>query len=243
MVRFEKLARGHGVSKEAECAKLFWRIYADHVAEADDIRRERSGGEPNPLLNYGYAVLLSTVLQNLFAVGLASISLFISVRALGKGLESWRRSSVRRGPLPAIPSRRRLRTSNMRENLNRQIKRRTRVAGLFPNENSVLRLVTAILMGTSENGKPAESTSPRPPNNEPKHHKNNRKTIGMGVGMVLVCCLLVGVWVSGKCAEMEWRAREQGGLHGGRGGGWHGPGRQGRPLFLNTMGRAKAATG
>lgn len=48
------------------------------------------------------------------------------------------------------PLRKRLRTSNMCENLNRQIKRRTRVAGLFPNENSVLRLVTAILMETSE---------------------------------------------------------------------------------------------
>jgi putative transposase len=46
--------------------------------------------------------------------------------------------------------RRRLRTSNMCENLNRQIKRRTRVAGLFPNEKSVLRLVTAILIETSE---------------------------------------------------------------------------------------------
>lgn len=46
--------------------------------------------------------------------------------------------------------RRRLRTSNAAENLNRQIKRRTRVAGLFPNEASVLRLVTAVLMETSE---------------------------------------------------------------------------------------------
>lgn len=36
------------------------------------------------------------------------------------------------------------------ENLNHQIKRRTRVAGLFPNEASVLRLVTAILMEASE---------------------------------------------------------------------------------------------
>ena len=48
------------------------------------------------------------------------------------------------------PHRRRLRTSNMSENLNLQIKRRTRVAGLFPNEASVLRLVTSILMETSE---------------------------------------------------------------------------------------------
>ena len=52
--------------------------------------------------------------------------------------------------LLAEPLRKRLRTSNMCENLNHQIKRRTRVAGLFPNENSVLRLVTAILMETSE---------------------------------------------------------------------------------------------
>ena len=46
--------------------------------------------------------------------------------------------------------RKRRRTSNMSENLNHQIKRRTRVAGLFPNENSVLHLVTAILMEVSE---------------------------------------------------------------------------------------------
>jgi putative transposase len=38
----------------------------------------------------------------------------------------------------------------MCENLNLQVKRRTRVAGLFPNEVSVLRLVTAVLMEISE---------------------------------------------------------------------------------------------
>lgn len=48
------------------------------------------------------------------------------------------------------PMRRRLRTSNMAENLNRQIRRRTRVAGLFPNEPSLLRLVSAILSEISE---------------------------------------------------------------------------------------------
>lgn len=68
--RLEKLARGRFVSKEAECAKAFWRIYADHVAESDDFRRGRNEGGVNCLLNYGYAVLLSTVLQNLFAIGL-----------------------------------------------------------------------------------------------------------------------------------------------------------------------------
>ena len=48
------------------------------------------------------------------------------------------------------PCRRRLRTSNMNEMLNRQIRRRTRVATLFPNEASLLRLVSAVLMEISE---------------------------------------------------------------------------------------------
>ena len=46
--------------------------------------------------------------------------------------------------------RRRLRTSNMLERLNREIKRRTAVASLFPNEESLLRLVTAILVEYAE---------------------------------------------------------------------------------------------
>lgn len=46
--------------------------------------------------------------------------------------------------------RKRLRTSNMCETLNTQIKRRTRVAALFPNADSALRLVTAVLMDISE---------------------------------------------------------------------------------------------
>lgn len=47
-------------------------------------------------------------------------------------------------------SRKRLRTSNMCETLNSQIKRRTRVVGLFPNDASLLRLVTGVLMEISE---------------------------------------------------------------------------------------------
>ena len=38
----------------------------------------------------------------------------------------------------------------MCERINPEIKRRTRVAGLFPNESSVLRLLTAILVETSD---------------------------------------------------------------------------------------------
>jgi putative transposase len=46
--------------------------------------------------------------------------------------------------------RRRLRTSNVLERLNKEIKRRTRVATLFPNKAALLRLVSAILMEISE---------------------------------------------------------------------------------------------
>ena len=44
----------------------------------------------------------------------------------------------------------RLRTSNSQENLNRQIRRRTRVATIFPNLESLLRLSSAILVEISE---------------------------------------------------------------------------------------------
>lgn len=51
--------------------------------------------------------------------------------------------------LPAA-HRRKLRTTNMLERINKEIKRRTRVATLFPNEQSALRLVTAVLVEISE---------------------------------------------------------------------------------------------
>jgi len=47
--------------------------------------------------------------------------------------------------------RRKLRTSNSCENLNSQIKRRTRVVGIFPSEESLERLVTRALIEISEN--------------------------------------------------------------------------------------------
>jgi putative transposase len=45
---------------------------------------------------------------------------------------------------------RKLRTTNQLERLNKEIKRRTRVATLFPNEASLLRLASAVLAETSE---------------------------------------------------------------------------------------------
>lgn len=68
-------------------------------------------------------------------------------------LAAWIEENVPEGltvlELPAA-HRKRLRTTNMLENLNKQVKRRTRVAGLFPNTESALRLVTAVLMEQSE---------------------------------------------------------------------------------------------
>ena len=43
-----------------------------------------------------------------------------------------------------------LRTTNMLERINKEIKRRTRVATLFPNEQAALRLVNAVLVEISE---------------------------------------------------------------------------------------------
>ena len=52
----------------------------------------------------------------------------------------------------ALPKehRRRLRTTNMLERVHKELNRRTRVAGLFPNEASLLRLTSAVLMELDE---------------------------------------------------------------------------------------------
>ena len=44
----------------------------------------------------------------------------------------------------------RMRTSNALERVNQELKRRTRVARVFPNEKSLLRLITALLCETSD---------------------------------------------------------------------------------------------
>lgn len=49
-----------------------------------------------------------------------------------------------------IQCRRSLRTTNGLERINREIRRRTRVVGIFPNEASCLRLISAMLMESSE---------------------------------------------------------------------------------------------
>jgi len=68
-------------------------------------------------------------------------------------LADWAESNLPEGfAVFALPEshRKKMRTSNACETLNSQIKRRTRVVGLFPNEDSLLRLVTAVLIEISD---------------------------------------------------------------------------------------------
>lgn len=69
LAAFEQTAFGKKPHKEAICARTFWRIIGNSLGQ-DEFVREREGGGLNNLLNYGYAVLLSTILQKLFGVGL-----------------------------------------------------------------------------------------------------------------------------------------------------------------------------
>lgn len=62
-------AFGRKPHKEAICAKMFWQIFGRTLND-DEFVRDRGRGGLNHLLNYGYAVLLSTLLQKLFGVGL-----------------------------------------------------------------------------------------------------------------------------------------------------------------------------
>lgn len=68
-------------------------------------------------------------------------------------LAAWAEENLPEGfAVFALPEacRKRLRTSNACENVNGQIKKRTRVVGLFPCEDSLLRLVTGVLIEISE---------------------------------------------------------------------------------------------
>ena len=74
-------------------------------------------------------------------------------RAVAPKLAEWLEGNVPEGlAVFALPTghRRRLRTINLLERLNKELKRRTRVAWLSPNEASALRLVSAVAMEISE---------------------------------------------------------------------------------------------
>lgn len=74
-------------------------------------------------------------------------------------LSTWAETALPEGlTIFALPAehQRRLRTTNLVERLNEEIRRRTRVAGLFPNEASCLRLVSAVVMEIAEDWQTAE---------------------------------------------------------------------------------------
>lgn len=74
-------------------------------------------------------------------------------RASAPKLVLWLEANVSEGlsvyALPR-PHRRRLRTSKMLERFNAELKRQARVAGLFPNDASLFRLVSAVLLEVSD---------------------------------------------------------------------------------------------
>lgn len=68
-----------------------------------------------------------------------------AVQCLKEGLED----SLAFYAFPMLDARK-ISSSNMIERLNREIRRRTSVIGIFPNESSYVRLVTAYLMEYAE---------------------------------------------------------------------------------------------
>jgi transposase-like protein len=74
-------------------------------------------------------------------------------------LATWMEENLPQGftvfTLPAAHQKR-MRTSNALERVNQELKRRTRVARVFPNEKSLLRLITALLCETSDDWETAK---------------------------------------------------------------------------------------
>ena len=79
--------------------------------------------------------------------------LVVSYAKSAPRLSAWLEKNIPEGfavfSLP-LAHQRRLRTGNALERINQELKRRTRVASLFPNEASLLRLISALLCEISE---------------------------------------------------------------------------------------------
>ena len=68
-------------------------------------------------------------------------------------LSKWMETNIEEGlTVFAFPEgyRKHIRTNNIAEHLNKEIRRRTRKVGIFPNEDSCLRLITGVVMEISE---------------------------------------------------------------------------------------------
>ncbi len=78
--RMRQILASPYAAREADTAKLFWRIFADTYADEKFTRGRESGGF-NKLFNYAYAILLSAVLRDLLAYGLdPSFGIFHAAR-------------------------------------------------------------------------------------------------------------------------------------------------------------------
>jgi putative transposase len=77
----------------------------------------------------------------------------LTQRQANPKLANWLESNLPEGftvfSLPK-PHRQRLRTNNMLARLNRELRRRSRIIGVFPNEESLLRLAGAKTMEISD---------------------------------------------------------------------------------------------
>lgn len=85
-------------------------------------------------------------------------------------LAAWMEQNIPQGfTVFAFPAahQRRLRTSNPIERVNKELKRRTRVAAIFPNEASLLRLVSALLVETSDQWETEKIYLNMQPNSQP----------------------------------------------------------------------------
>lgn len=57
---------GDPVNAEAQASRVYWGAFFEGIV----FRRDRDGGGPNPLLNYGYAVLRAAIARAIVAAGL-----------------------------------------------------------------------------------------------------------------------------------------------------------------------------
>ena len=66
MVLARDVRSGDPQNVEAQAARIYWSAFFEGIV----FRRDREGGGPNPLLNYGYAVLRAAIARAIVAAGL-----------------------------------------------------------------------------------------------------------------------------------------------------------------------------